>query len=302
MLDHRMISKLNSTYVDQLRHLVHPKTGRIHTSYNQTVAATGRLSSSNPNLQNIPIRREEGRRIRQAFTAPKGCQILSADYSQIEIRLLAAFSKDKHLIEAFKKGEDVHRMTAEKLFAKKGNQITDKLRAMAKTVNFGVIYGQGPFGLSNLLGISMADAKDYIEQFYQKYPSVKKYREKVLEEARQKEEVRTWKGRKRFVGEINSKNGGLRANAERTAFNTVFQGSAADLIKVAMIKIDQRLQAEKKKSKMIMQVHDELIFEVPDNELTTVSTLVKEEMEGAIACSVPLKVDIGIGKSWDEAH
>lgn len=302
LLHHRTIAKLKSTFVDQLVTLVHPKTGRIHTSYNQTVTATGRLSSSNPNLQNIPIRTEEGRRIREAFHAPEGFKILSADYSQIELRLLAAFSKDFHLMKAFREGEDVHRITAEKVFGKKGEKITSELRSMAKTVNFGIIYGQSPFGLAAMLEISQSEAKKYIDQFYKQYPFVKTFRDEVLDRARKRGEVRTWMGRRRFVREINSKNGGLRANAERTAFNTIFQGAAADLIKIAMIKIDKKLKEQNRKTKMIMQVHDELVFEVPEDEVSDISKLVKEEMEGAIKCEVPLKVEVGVGKNWNEAH
>lgn len=301
LLTYRTLSKLKSTYIDQLQRLVHPETGRLHTSYNQTVAATGRLSSSDPNLQNIPVRTEEGKRIRKAFQAPAGLVLLSADYSQIELRLLAAFSGDKNLIEAFKRGEDVHRMTAEKIFEKKADEVTDDLRSMAKTVNFGVIYGQTPFGLSKQLGISAAEAKKFIDSFYRQFPAVEIYRETVLREALKKGEVRTWQGRRRLVADLASKNQNLRNNAERAAFNTVFQGSAADLIKVAMIRIDRKLIELKLKTKMILQVHDELIFEVPEEEKEEVQKMIVHEMENAIPCEVDLKVDIGIGPNWAEA-
>ncbi|MBI2339479.1 MAG: DNA polymerase I [Deltaproteobacteria bacterium] len=301
LADYRILSKLKSTYVDQLRNLIHPKTGRIHTSYNQTVTATGRLSSSDPNLQNIPIRTEEGKRIRQAFIAPSGWKILSADYSQIELRLLAAFSGDKNLQEAFAENKDIHRMTAAKIFGMKEGEVTSEQRSTAKTVNFGIIYGQSPFGLSNQLGIPAGTAKKYIDEFYRLYPAVSEYREKVFNDAKKTGMVRTWQGRKRLVPEINSKNLNLRSNAERAAFNTIFQGSAADLIKVAMIQIDRKLSSQSR-ARMIMQVHDELIFEVPENEVETVSCFVKKEMEEALPCEVALKVDIGVGNNWAEAH
>lgn len=299
LLEYRMLSKLQSTYVEQLTALINPKTGRIHTNYNQTIAATGRLSSTDPNLQNIPIRTEEGRRIREAFIASPGYVILSADYSQVELRLLAAFSGDPHLMAAFKEGADIHQMTADKIFV----DIKDrkKARAMAKTVNFGIIYGQSPFGLAGQLEIPQGEAKKIIDEFYNQFPSVLKYKEKVLAEVAKTGEVRTWKGRRRLVPEIKSQNKMQKTNAERTAFNTMFQGSAADLIKVAMIHIDAKLQ-NRFKTKMIMQVHDELVFEVPEEELKSVSLLIQEEMENAIPCEVPLKVDIGTGTSWAKAH
>ncbi len=300
LLQHRMLSKLKSTYIEGLRQLINPITGRIHTHYNQTMASTGRLSSSDPNLQNIPIRTEEGKRIRQTFRAPSGYKILSADYSQIELRLLAAFSKDKNLIAAFDRGEDIHRMTAEKIFNKSEQEVTSELRSMAKTVNFGVIYGQSAFGLSKQLEISVGEAKQFIEAFYQQFPAVEKYREQVLSEVRKKGFVETWKGRRRAIPDIQSKNQNIKANAERTAFNTVFQGSAADLIKVAMIAIDKKLAGSS--SKMLMQVHDELIFEVPEADVKKLSTLVSSEMEKAIPCAVSLKVDMGVGDNWAEAH
>ncbi|OGQ08276.1 MAG: DNA polymerase I [Deltaproteobacteria bacterium RIFCSPLOWO2_12_FULL_40_28] len=301
LLQHRMLTKLLTTYVDQLLGLINPKTGRIHTSYNQTVVATGRLSSTEPNLQNIPIRTSEGRRIRKAFKASKGYKILSADYSQIELRLLAEFSQDKALVLAFQKGMDIHRLTASKLFSVSENEVNDSQRALAKTVNFGIMYGQSPFGLASLLEIPQSEAKRYIDNFYKQYPSVKDFKEQVLNAARQKGFVETWKKRRRFIPEINSKNQALRNNAERTAFNTVFQGSAADLIKVAMIDIHQHV-CTKLGVKMIMQVHDELVFEVPEEKIEDAKKHIQEKMEKAIYSSVPLKVDVGIGEDWDSAH
>lgn len=302
LLQHRMLAKLKSTYIDQLQNLVHPTSKRIHTSYNQTIAATGRLSSTEPNLQNIPIRTEEGRRIRQAFVAPAGHLILSADYSQIELRLLAAFSKEESLVAAFKNNQDIHHLTAEKVFKKSAAEITPDLRARAKTVNFGILYGQSPFGLSKLLTIPMAEAKTYIQEFFNQYPAVASYKEKALLEAKAAGEVRTWSGRRRLVPDLRSENPNMRQNAERMAFNAIFQGSAADLIKVAMIHIDRRLREEKLKTRMIMQVHDELVFEVPEDELDRVRALVCELMENAIPCEVPLKVEAGVGPDWSSAH
>lgn len=302
LLEHRSLSKLKSTYVDQLWRLLH-KDGRIHTHYNQTVAATGRLSSTDPNLQNIPIRTEDGKKIREAFLAPEGHVILAADYSQIELRLLAAFTKDPVLMEAFQKDEDVHRMTAIKVFGLKPEDVTSQHRSMAKTVNFGVIYGQSAFGLAQLLGIPAGEAKKYIEEFFAQFPNVAAFKERTLAEARRTGEVRTWSGRRRLVRDITSGNVNVRGNAERAAFNTIFQGSAADLIKAAMIKIDHLLlDRGDLKTKMIMQVHDELVFEVPEDKVAEVTVLVKHEMQTAMACEVPLKVDVGVGNNWAEAH
>ncbi|MBX7148436.1 DNA polymerase I [bacterium] len=302
LLEHRMLSKLLSTYVIQLKELLNPETGRIHTSYNQTVAATGRLSSSDPNLQNIPIRSDEGRRIRKAFVAPPGFKIISADYSQIELRLLAELTLDPILVKAFQNNEDIHRITAAKLFNKKLEEITPDERARAKTVNFGILYGQSAFGLSDLLEIPQAEAKSYIEAFYEQYPSVMAYKEKVLAEAKEIGVVRTMLGRHRLVSDLRSDNKLKRQNAERMAFNTIFQGSAADLIKKAMIAIDQKLAAISSGSKMIMQVHDELVFEVPVADVEKVKEFVKGEMEGAFKTTVPLKVEVGVGSNWNDAH
>lgn len=297
ILEHRSLSKLKSTYIDQLRGMIH-EDGRIRTSYHQSGTATGRLSSSDPNLQNIPIRSEEGLKIRSAFKAKKGSVILSADYSQIELRLLAELSADPQLVAAFKNDEDIHSLTASRLF----ESVTKETRAMAKTVNFGVLYGQSAFGLSQLLNVSQADAKKFIDEFYAQFPSVGAFKHDILEKARSTGEVRTWMGRRRLVAEINSKNGNLRANAERLAFNTVFQGSAADLIKKAMIQIQKALKEKKLKSAMLLQVHDELVFEVCDEELAEVKWLVKSLMETAHPSLVPLKVELGYGANWTEAH
>ncbi|HBF11957.1 MAG TPA: DNA polymerase I [Deltaproteobacteria bacterium] len=300
LLQYRTLSKLLSTYVEQLLELVHPQTGRVHTSFNQTVAATGRLSSSDPNLQNIPIRTEEGKRIRHVFIVPSGYKMLSADYSQIELRLLAAFSQEKALIDAFKNNRDIHALTATRLFNASLPEVTSDMRARAKTVNFGVIYGQSPFGLSQQLGIPQAEAKKYIETFFAQYPRVLKYREEVLKGALATGEVRTWQGRRRVTADLASRNAMVRANAERMAFNTVFQGSAADLIKVAMIRIHKILQEKKLGTKMLIQVHDELLFEVPESELAQAQELIKFEMENAVPCDVPLKVDVSVGTHWGE--
>ncbi|MBI1909588.1 MAG: DNA polymerase I [Deltaproteobacteria bacterium] len=299
---YRFLSKLKSTYIDALPEMIHPETGRIHTSFNQTVAATGRLSSSDPNLQNIPARTEEGKRIREAFVAEKGESLLSADYSQIELRLLAHMSQDKKLLAAFKKDEDIHRLTAAQIFQKALEKVTDEERGAAKTVNFAVIYGQSAYGLSQQLGIKPAEAALYIENYYREYQGVADYKEKVLKEAHKTKMVSTLLGRHRHFPDIESANQNIRQNAERMAFNTIFQGTAADIIKVAMIRIHERLQKEKLVAKLLLQVHDELVFEVPEQEIKKLSTLVKEEMEEATQLSVPLKVDIGVGKNWAEAH
>ncbi|EKD41783.1 MAG: hypothetical protein ACD_73C00532G0001, partial [uncultured bacterium] len=266
--------------------------------YHQSGTATGRLSSNDPNLQNIPIRSEDGLKIRSAFIAPKGWVILSADYSQVELRLLAELSKDAVLVNAFRNNEDIHSLTASRIF----NEVNKQTRAMAKTVNFGVLYGQSAFGLSQLLNVSQAEAKKFIDEFYNQFPSVGEFKNKLLDEARSKGWVRTWMGRRRLLPEINSKNGNLRANAERLAFNTVFQGSAADLIKVAMIHIYQRLKDDQFSTNLILQVHDELVFEVPENELEKIRILVKQGMEQAHPSEVPLTVEIGVGENWAMAH
>lgn len=298
LLEHRSLSKLLSTYVEQLKKLQNPKDHRIHTSYNQTIAATGRLSSSDPNLQNIPIRTEEGRKIRRAFVPKEACVFVSADYSQIELRLLAEFSKDPSLMTTFKEEGDIHAMTAEKIFGSSEKEF----RAQAKTVNFGVLYGQSAFGLAKQLEIPQGEAKAIIDAFYKQFPSVLEYKEKLLHEAAIKCEVRTWQGRRRSLPELRSPNKNLKNNAERMAFNTIFQGSAADLIKVAMLKIQKKIHSKKWKSRMLLQVHDELVFEVDKSEKDEFKAYILQEMEHALEAEVPLKVEIGEGQNWDEAH
>lgn len=302
LLSYRMLSKLISTYVDQLRNLIHPQTGRIHTTFNQAIAATGRLSSSDPNLQNIPIKTPEGRRIREVFIASPGHIIFSADYSQIELRLLAAFSLDPHLLNAYKYNVDVHKRTAASIFGIDIKDVTDEMRATGKTVNFGVIYGQSPYGLSQQLGVPQKDAKQFIESFYSTFSRVRDYREHILDKARRDGFVTTYLRRRRYVPEINSQNMMNRQNAERVAFNTVFQGSAADLIKKAMIEIHQQIENKKLKSKMLLQVHDELVFEVPHDELHTIEKLVPQIMENSFDLPIPLKVSFSHGRHWGEAH
>lgn len=302
ILEYRTISKLKSTYVDALLGLINPKTGRIHTSYNQTVTATGRLSSSDPNLQNIPIRTEEGRKIRQAFIAAPGCWIISADYSQIELRILAHMTGDEVLVEAFKKGADIHVSTASEVFGVLPEMVTPDLRRKAKTINFGIMYGMRAFGLARELGISKTEAQQYLDRYMSRFGGVREYQQKVLEKARKDGYVTTMFGRRRPVHELKSPNRSLREAGERIAINTPIQGSAADLIKKAMISIDRRVEKEALASKMILQVHDELVFEVPEGELDRMKSLIKEEMESAAQLKVPLVVDIHQGRNWDEAH
>jgi len=302
IIEYRTLSKLRSTYTDALIQLINPETGRIHTSYNQTITATGRLSSSDPNLQNIPARTPEGRKIREAFIPEKGFKIMSADYSQIELRVLAHFSEEPALLDAFEKGEDIHSRTAIEVFGVKPEQLTPELRRKAKVINFGVLYGMSDFGLSQELGIEPKEAKKYIEQYFERYPRVRKFLDQVLDEARKNLCIRTILNRLCKFPDINSENQIVRKAAEREAINAPMQGSAADIIKVAMVKIDRIMQEKKLKSRMIMQVHDELVFEVEENEIEELKKLVKSEMESAVKLKVPLKVDIGVGHNWMEAH
>jgi DNA polymerase-1 len=302
ILSHRSLAKLKSTYVDALPLLVNPKTGRIHTSFNQTVTATGRLSSSNPNLQNIPIRTPEGRRIRQAFKAPEGMEIVSADYSQIELRVMAHLSGDPALVEAFASEEDIHTRTASDVFGVFPGMVTPDMRRQAKVINFGVLYGMSAFGLAKELGITQKQAQAYIDGYFQRYRGVRTFLDGILEEARRQGYVTTLLNRRRYLPEINSSNVAVRQFAERTAINTPIQGSAADLIKVAMVNIHRLLEGKKLRSAMILQVHDELVLEVPSEEKEEVMALMKQEMEEVISLQVPLKVDIGSGRNWDEAH
>jgi DNA polymerase-1 len=302
ILAYRSISKLKSTYIDALPAIVHPQTGRIHTSYNQTVTATGRLSSSNPNLQNIPIRTPEGRRIRQAFIASEGFVLVSADYSQIELHVLAHLSGDEALIEVFEAGEDIHTRTASALFGVFPEMVSPDMRRRAKVINFGVIYGMSPFGLSKELGIGQAEAREYIDNYFDRYRGVRRFLDEVLEDARRDKYVCTLLNRRRYIPEIASSNAAVRQFAERTAINAPIQGTAADLIKIAMINLHNLLKKHHSKASMIMQVHDELVFEVPMAERDEVMALVKREMEGVVKLRVPLKVEIAAGKNWDEAH
>ncbi len=302
VLDYRSLAKLLSTYVEALPRLINPVSGRIHTSFNQAVAATGRLSSSDPNLQNIPIRTADGRRIRQGFIPEEGMLMLSADYSQIELRILAHISNDTGLQEAFKKDEDVHAHTASLLFDCGLEVVTDEMRRQAKVINFGVIYGMGSFSLAQQLNISREEANAFIDQYFQTYSGVKAWREECLDQVRKAGYVTTMLNRRRYVRELSSKNQGVRAMAERTAINTPIQGTAADIIKLAMIRVFKRLREKPLQTRMILQVHDELVFEVPEGELEAVSDLVREEMEGVMPLQIPLKVDMQTGKNWSEAH
>jgi DNA polymerase-1 len=298
VLDYRQLTKLKSTYVDALPVLISPATGRLHTTFGQTGTATGRLSSANPNLQNIPIRSELGRGIRAAFTAEPGHVLLTADYSQIELRLLAHFSHDSLLVEAYRRGDDVHTLTASQVFGIPPLMVTPDHRRQAKVVNFGIVYGLSAFGLSQNLGIEPSEAKQFIAAYFEKYSGVRTFIDKVLQEARREMKVKTLFGRVRPIPDINSKNANQRGFAERTAVNTPLQGTAADLIKVAMISIDAALRERGMKSRMTLQVHDELVFEVPENEVGTMQPLVREHMEKVHALAVPLQVDMGVGPNW----
>jgi DNA polymerase-1 len=298
VLDYRQLTKLKSTYVDALPALINPATGRLHTTFGQTGTATGRLSSANPNLQNIPIRTELGRGIRAAFTAEPGHVLLTADYSQIELRLLAHFSRDPLLVEAYRRGDDIHTLTASQVFGVPPLMVTPDHRRQAKVVNFGIVYGLSAFGLSQQLGIEPAEAKQFIAAYFERYKGVRAFIDKTLEEARRDLKVRTLHGRVRPIPDINSKNANQRGFAERTAVNTPLQGTAADLIKVAMIRIDAALRNRGLKSRMTLQVHDELVFEVPENEVDIMQSLVREHMEKAHALAVPLLVEMGVGPNW----
>lgn len=302
ILNYRSLSKLKTTYVDALPTLINPETGRIHTSFNQTATSTGRLSSTEPNLQNIPVRGEWGKKIRQAFTAEDGNLLLSADYSQIELRILAHLTQDEGLIDAFRKGLDIHTRTASELFNIPFDRVNSDLRRIAKTVNFGIIYGISPFGLSETLSISREDAKKYIDQYFERHQGVKSYTETTVERVRKNGYAITLLGRKRPIPEIMSQNPIIRQQGERFAVNTPIQGSAADIIKLAMVNVWRVFKEKDLKSKMVLQIHDELLFEVPLKELQIVKDIVKEEMEGVMRLSVPLKVEIGYGRSWAEAH
>jgi DNA polymerase-1 len=298
VLDYRQLSKLKSTYVDALPALLNPATRRLHTTFNMAGSATGRLSSVNPNLQNIPIRTELGREIRAAFIAEPGYVLLKADYSQIELRLLAHFSEDKLLVEAYRTGQDIHALTASQVFGVPREEVNAEHRRRAKAVNFGIVYGLSAFGLSQQIGIDTKEAKLFIDAYFEKYSGVRGFIDRTLDEARRNMKVVTLFGRVRPIPDIHSKNFNLRGFAERTAVNTPLQGTAADLIKLAMIRIDDEMRERKLRSKMLLQVHDELVFEVPEDEIETMKTLVVHQMENVRALKVPLKVDVGVGKNW----
>ena len=302
ILDYRGLKKLLSTYIDALPQLINPRTGKIHTSFNQTVTATGRLSSSNPNLQNIPIRNEDGKEIRKAFIPEEGCEFFSADYSQIELRIMAHLSGDKNMIEAFQEGDDIHASTASKVYKIGLDEVTREQRSKAKTANFGIIYGISVFGLAERMNVPRSEAKELIEGYFQTYPQVKEYMDMSIAKARENGYIETIFGRKRFLPDISSHNAVVRGYAERNAINAPIQGSAADIIKVAMINIYRRFKDENIRSKMILQVHDELNFSVYPEEKEKVQHIVIEEMEKAYAMQVPLRADCGWGKNWLEAH
>jgi DNA polymerase-1 len=302
ILEHRTIAKLKTTYTDKLPLLINKETQRVHTSYHQAVTSTGRLSSSDPNLQNIPIRSAAGRQIRQAFIAPKGWKILAADYSQIELRIMAHISKDRGLLDAFEKELDIHQATAAEIFDTDLEVITKEQRRSAKAINFGLMYGMSAFGLSRQLSISRQDAEQYIELYFARYPRVKDYMESAVRQARESGFVETVFGRRLYLPDIDAKHYQRRQYAERSAINAPMQGTAADIIKKAMIELQDQLEDSSKEAKMIMQVHDELVLEVQDNAVEAISSLVSQVMSQAADLEVALKVDVGVGNTWDEAH
>lgn len=303
ILEWRQMVKLQNTYVEALPNQVDAKTKRVHTDYMQTVAATGRLSSNNPNLQNIPIRTERGRQIRKAFIArDENYTLLAADYSQIELRIIAALSGEENMIKAFQNHEDIHRSTAAKVFNVALEEVTKEQRSNAKTVNFGIIYGVSAFGLSNQTDLTRSESAALIDAYYKTYPRLKAYIQEQIEFAREHGYVETVSGRRRYLKDINSANAVVRGAAERNAVNAPIQGSAADIIKIAMINIHKRLKTENWKSKMLLQVHDELVFDVHNSELEKIKPMIQHEMENAFKLEVPLVVDMGEGKNWLEAH
>ncbi|MBE7179082.1 MAG: DNA polymerase I, partial [Mucilaginibacter polytrichastri] len=303
IVDYRQLLKLKSTYVDALPQLINPKTGRVHTSYNQAVAATGRLSSNNPNLQNIPIRTERGREVRKAFIARDADHVLlSADYSQIELRIIAEISQDENMLDAFSKGLDIHTATAAKVYDLALEEVESSHRRNAKAVNFGIIYGQSAFGLSQSLGIPRSEAGEIIAEYFKQYAGIKKYMSDTMNFARENGYVQTLMGRRRYLRDINSANQTVRGFAERNAINAPIQGSAADMIKIAMLNIHRELKAQKLGAKMTMQVHDELVFDVPRTEVARVKPIIEEHMKNAIQTKVPIVVEIGEGDNWLAAH
>jgi DNA polymerase-1 len=302
LIEQRGLSKLKSTYTDKLPQMINPATGRIHTSYHQAVTATGRLSSSEPNLQNIPVRTLEGRRIRNAFVAPEGYKIIAADYSQIELRIMAHLSGDEGLLNAFRHGEDIHKATAAEVFGITVDKVTADQRRSAKAINFGLIYGMSAFGLARQLGIGNKEAGTYIEHYFATYPGVQRYMDETRAQARDQGYVETLFGRRLYLPEINDRNPMKRQAAERTAINAPMQGTAADIIKRAMIAVDNWLEQGQMDARMIMQVHDELVFEVRESEVDNFIAQVKPLMEDAAELAVPLLVEAGVGDNWEQAH
>jgi DNA polymerase-1 len=302
LLEYRGLSKLKSTYTDKLPRMVNAQTGRVHTTYSQTTAVTGRLASNDPNLQNIPIRTPQGRRIRAAFIATPGWKILSADYSQIELRIMAHISGDEGLRHAFEHGHDVHRATAAEVFGLPLDKVSEDERRTAKTINFGLIYGMSSFGLAQGLGIERVTAQAYIDSYFSRYPLVKRYMDQTRERARKEGYVETVFGRRLWLPEMKSGSPGRRQGAERAAINAPMQGTAADLIKLAMVSVQSWLEEEKLRSKLIMQVHDELVLEVPEDELEKIRDGVRERMQNVAKLEVALVVDVGVGDNWDQAH
>jgi DNA polymerase-1 len=302
ILEHRALSKLKSTYTDALPQRVSPVTGRVHTSYHQAVAVTGRLSSSDPNLQNIPVRTPEGRRIRQAFVAPPGHRIVSADYTQIELRIMAHLSGDERLLAAFEAGEDIHRATAAEVFGAPLAAVSAEQRRAAKAINFGLMYGMSAFGLARQIGVERPVAQDYVDLYFARYPGVRRFMDTLRERARDQGYVETVFGRRLYLPEIRSRNRQRRQYAERTAINAPMQGTAADVIKLAMVRVDDWLETSGFPARMVMQVHDELVLEVADGKVAEAVEALRGHMSGAAALRVPLLVEVGAGANWDEAH
>jgi DNA polymerase-1 len=302
ILEHRGLAKLRSTYTDKLPAMVNPITGRVHTSYHQAVAATGRLSSSDPNLQNIPIRSEDGRRIRRAFVPEPGHKLVAADYSQIELRIMAHLSGDERLLAAFAAGADIHRATAAEVWGLTPEEVTSDQRRSAKAINFGLIYGMSAFGLARQLGIERDAAQQYVDLYFRRYPGVKAFMDRIREQARRDKYVETLYGRRLYLTDIDHSNQSRRAGAERTAINAPMQGTAADIIKRAMIAVDAWIQDEQPPVRMIMQVHDELVFEVAEDFVEAAGGRIRAAMESAAELAVPLLVEVGVGNNWEEAH
>ncbi|NMA71607.1 MAG: DNA polymerase I, partial [Firmicutes bacterium] len=303
ILAYRQLVKLKGTYIDALPELIRPETGRVHTTFHQAVTATGRLSSSDPNLQNIPIRSQEGERIRGAFVPGEpGWVLLTADYSQIELRVLAHISEDEGLIEAFRSGDDIHTRTAAEVFGVPREQVTPTMRSAAKAINFGIVYGISSYGLARGTGLSRAEAQAYIDGYFARYPGVKRYMDQVVAQARERGYVTTLLGRRRYLPELRARDRARRSFGERTAMNTPIQGSAADIIKLAMLRVDRRLKESGLQARMLLQVHDELVFECPEEEVAGVARLVREAMEGVVTLKVPLRVDVKAGPNWLETH